>query len=219
MDWMDSGSRTAEENMELDRGLLADLGEMEDLFLHLYDWKNPSLTYGHFIDPSKYLNSGIIDMARRPTGGGIVFHLSDLAFSVLVPSSHPSFSENTMENYAFINNKVIEALGGGELLPVEPTALDAAAKNFCMAKPTRYDVILNGKKVGGAAQRRTKAGYLHQGTIFLQEPDMELLQRIVLPGTRVLEGMEQNSHPFAPDVPLEEARRQMKQRLVEAFAE
>ena len=217
MDWMDSGIRSAEENMELDRALLADLHESDDLFLHLYDWERPSATYGHFIDPKLYLQEGKIDLAKRPTGGGIVFHVSDLAFSVLVPKKHPAYSENTMENYAFINNKVIEAIGGGQLLPVEPTPLDEVARHFCMAKPTRYDVMLNGKKVGGAAQRRTKDGYLHQGTIFLQKPSLDFLQSVLLPGSRVLEGMELNSHPLVPGHDLDEARALIKKRLIEVF--
>ena len=32
-------------------------------------------------------------------------------------------------------------------------------------KPVRADVMLNGRKIAGAAQRRTRAGLLHQGSI------------------------------------------------------
>ena len=57
--------------------------------LHLYQWDGPSATYGYFIDPSKYLDLNKlrqhhVALARRPTGGGIVFHIWDLAFSFLI---------------------------------------------------------------------------------------------------------------------------------------
>jgi lipoate-protein ligase A len=35
----------------------------------------------------------------------------------------------------------------------------------CFANPVRADVMVNGRKVAGAAQRRTRAGLLHQGSI------------------------------------------------------
>ena len=63
-----------------------------------------------------------------------------------------------------------------------------------MAKPTRYDVVFDGKKIGGAAQRRTKRGFLHQGTIALAILPDEYLERILLPGTQVLEAMKANSY-------------------------
>ncbi|MCP5469480.1 MAG: hypothetical protein H7A36_03125 [Chlamydiales bacterium] len=210
-DIIDTGMRTARENMELDRALLGDLEHTPVIILHLYEWERPSATYGHFIKPEEYLKESDLDLAQRPTGGGIVFHTTDFAFSVLVPKSHPAFSENTLENYAFVNNKVIEALGGGELLPVEPEPLDEASKSFCMAKPTKYDVMMEGRKVGGAAQRRTKHGYLHQGTIFLERPSDAFLDSVLLEGTRVREGMAQNSYP------LKLTKEEVKQRLIKVF--
>jgi lipoate-protein ligase A len=35
----------------------------------------------------------------------------------------------------------------------------------CFANPVHADVLVNGRKVAGAAQRRTRAGLLHQGSI------------------------------------------------------
>jgi lipoate-protein ligase A len=49
-----------------------------------------------------------------------------------------------------------------------------------MARPTKYDVMLQGRKIAGAAQRKTKAGFLHQGTIALLCPDPELLGAVEL---------------------------------------
>jgi lipoate-protein ligase A len=40
-------------------------------------------------------------------------------------------------------------------------------RSHCFANPVRADVIVNGRKVAGAAQRRTRAGLLHQGSIQL----------------------------------------------------
>jgi lipoate-protein ligase A len=38
-------------------------------------------------------------------------------------------------------------------------------QNDCFANPVRADVLLNGEKVAGAAQRKTRAGLLQQGSI------------------------------------------------------
>lgn len=229
---LNTGKRNAAANMALDQALLSDLKEERDSILHLYEWEGDSATYGHFIEPEKFLNiEGVrtkgLDLAKRPTGGGIIFHLSDLAFSVLVPSSDPSFSQNPLDNYAFVNNRVREAIGKmiqlpTELLPEESTPLDTHCKNFCMAKPTKYDVMIGGKKVGGAAQRKTRDGYLHQGSITIGLLSEEYLRDILAPETLVLDGMRQNSFSLLGDKwtkkELNEAKRELIARLQEVFS-
>jgi lipoate-protein ligase A len=37
--------------------------------------------------------------------------------------------------------------------------------NECFAKPVRADVMIDGRKIAGAAQRRTRRGLLQQGSI------------------------------------------------------
>ncbi len=132
MGWklLDTGVRRAAANMELDAALLSDLKEERDAILHLYDWEQDAATFGHFIDPENFLKmSGIkkchLDLARRPTGGGIIFHNCDLAFSILVPAACPWFSQNPLDNYAFVNNRVVWAIemmigAPAELLGTEP---------------------------------------------------------------------------------------------------
>ncbi len=232
---LDTGPATADENMRQDAMLLRDLADGSLPILHLYDWLGNSLTYGYFVDPLAHLiAAGLekweIHCARRPTGGGIIFHTNDLAFSLLLPASHPSFSHSTLANYAYINGivlRVIErfkAAHPNPMLLVTPTLpCDSAVQHFCMAHPTHYDVMLDGRKVGGAAQRRTRHGLLHQGSICLGLVDEECLAEVLLPGTHVAAGMRAVSYPLMGPYPtneaLREGRQQLRQLLVECFGE
>lgn len=233
MSWkhIDTGIRSAAANMELDSALLADLKDESEGILHLYDWERDAVTYGYFIDPDNFLNKeGVsaydLDLAKRPTGGGIIFHNCDLAFSVLLPATHPQFSTNPLDNYAFVNNRVIWAISQvidltAELLPVEPTPLNEHCKSFCMAKLTKYDVMVDGKKMGGAAQRKTRDGFLHQGSISLGALSEEFLRGVLAAETQVVEGMRSNTFALLGEKwtqkELQEARLQIRQALTKAF--
>lgn len=235
MGWkfLDTGIRSAAANMELDSALLSDLKDERDGILHLYDWEKDAATFGHFIEPENFLNmEGIkknnLDLARRPTGGGIIFHNCDFAFSILIPASSPWFSQNPLDNYAFVNNRVIWALeqmmgAEAELLSQEHSALDAPCKSFCMAKPTKYDVMIQGKKIGGAAQRKTRHGFLHQGSISIGFLPETYLQEVLAGGTLVIEAMRQNSFALLGfnwgEKELKEARQHFRELIVKAFSE
>lgn len=204
---IDTKSSFAEENMQIDSDLLDRLDPNGDPILHLYRWKRPSFTYGYFfkledwIDLSKAKEKGF-DFAKRPTGGGLLFHLWDLAFSFLMPANHPRFSQNRLENYRFVHEAVLKAvedlfsLEKMELIPFDFSHDEKSTLQFCMARPTQYDLILGEKKIAGAAQRQKKNGYLHQGTISLAMPDFDLLEKIFLDGEKIIEAMK--VHTFAP---------------------
>ncbi len=231
--YLDTGKRSAAANMELDAALLWDLKDEKDALLHLYDWDGDAATYGHFIDPTHFLNmEGArrhkLDLAKRPTGGGIVFHNCDLAFSILVPASSSWFSSNPLDNYAFVNSRVIWAISEmidvpAALLPEEPVPMDEFCRNFCMAKPTKYDVMIHGKKIGGAAQRKTRHGFLHQGSISIGFLPELYLGEVLAGGTQVLEAMRQNSYTLLGSSwtgkALEEARQQLRSLLQKAFSD
>lgn len=221
---LDTGAQSAEQNMRLDAELLESLDPGGPMILHFYDWEGECATYGHFVSPADFLNleeakKKGLNLAKRPTGGGIIFHIWDLAFSVLIPSSHPRFSENTLENYAFVNNRVLEAVSSyvdekPALIEENGAALDTFCTRFCMAQPTKYDVLLNGRKIAGAAQRKTKNGLLHQGTISLVMPDEEYLKNILL-STKVLEAMIANTFPLFKN--LTEGRKALRNHLQNQF--
>ncbi|MCB1085050.1 MAG: hypothetical protein KDK60_03000 [Chlamydiia bacterium] len=226
---LDTGQRSAQENMEIDAELLENLDPLGPPILHFYEWEGECATYGHFLKPEDFLNLKAakergVSLARRPTGGGIIFHVSDLAFSILVPSGHPHYSLNTLGNYNFINSHVKKGVKnfldkGGDLtlLPEEPLPKDSHCQSFCMAKPTRYDVMLGGLKIAGAAQRRRKQGYLHQGSISIALPKEDFLDALLLPGTQVKEAMKSQTFSLLgkdwTTKELEKVRSQLKKEL------
>lgn len=233
MKWtiLDTGISSAEKNMAFDRNLLDHLHEP---LLHFYEWEADSATYGHFIKPFQFLNQLEVEkknlcLAQRPTGGGIVFHLFDFAYSVLVPLHHPFFSLNTLDNYLFINSiiksSIEKFLNQSEvaLLPIEAKENSQENQSFCMAKPTKFDVMFQGYKVGGAAQRKTNKGYLHQGTISLSMPSDNYLEDVLGKKSSVLSAMKRNSFLMIGANPtknqLREARSSLKQLLIDEFTQ
>ena len=203
---LDTGIQSAESNMLLDEKLLSELDPNGVPILHLYKWAAQSATFGFFIAPKKHLDlekaqKWNLDLGRRPTGGGIVFHIWDLAFSFLMPAGHRAFSLNTLQNYEFVNRAVLETVRAyfglsGELIQQNGPDLGPGCQNFCMAKPTIYDVVHQGVKIAGAAQRRRKQGYLHQGTISLAAPNIALLEDVLLSKEDVVHAMKMFT--FAP---------------------
>ncbi len=221
----------ADKIMEKDAILLETLNPAQEPILHLYEWKSPSITYGHFIKVDQILNLRAtddlkIEVAKRPTGGGVIIHLFDLAFSFLLPSNHPSFSLNTLENYHTVNRLVQKAIlpfvseKSPELLKVDPID-HSVGKHFCMAKPTIYDVVIGDKKVAGSAQRRKAQGFLHQGSIAISPPDIIILRSILIDADLLIPKMENSSFSMIEAYSLKhivEKRRALELALQKEFS-
>ncbi|WP_201456796.1 lipoate--protein ligase family protein [Chlamydia sp. 17-3921] len=186
---VDSGKGSAGAHMAKDERLLNELKDGE-LILHLYEWESSlPLTYGHFMQPKKFLVEDFLslglDASKRPTGGGFIFHNRDYAFSLLMSSSFPGFSHNVLENYLRVNSLVLKVLHkvfhiSGSLAEQEESCSQKKSGNFCMAKTSKYDVLLGFRKVGGAAQRKVQQGFLHQGSLFLSGNSREFYKRFLL---------------------------------------
>lgn len=214
MEWreVDSGSLPPTSIMSKDEALLHSLHPNAPPIIHFYEWEGASATYGYFIDPDKFLRrEGVekrsIQLARRPTGGGILFHLYDFAFSILIPASHPNYSLNTLDNYRFINELVARAITplteGVNFYQDKEGPSSKSCASFCMAHPTQYDIMIGGRKMGGAAQRRTKQGFLHQGSLSLVAPDVDFLADVLLQEREVIEAMQRYSFSLV-DAPISE---------------
>jgi lipoyl(octanoyl) transferase len=159
----DIPSRSAALNMAIDEALLE---TAEIPTIRFYKWDHPALSFGYFgkvTDVANYAPER--DLVRRWTGGGIVFHGDDLTYAIVIPATEPALSESAMSIYEKIHNAIRAAFAAnGRSVEL---AMNGAPKisDSCFANPVRADVILNGHKVAGAAQRRTRRGLLQQGSI------------------------------------------------------
>ncbi len=130
--------------------------------LRIYHWARPAVSFGYFgkwadVEPA-WPDREIV---RRWTGGGVVPHGEDFTYSLIVPRAHPFFAVGPRESYRVIHECVARALGGASLASSPSSQISTA----CFENPVMHDVVLADRKVAGAAQRRSKIGLLHQGSV------------------------------------------------------
>ncbi len=151
--------------MAIDEALLREVGQP---VLRLYEWSVPAVSLGYF-QPWSLAPQGH-PFIRRYTGGGLVDHAADLTYTIVLPRGHAWMEISAPESYCLIHRGVQAALAAcgivSELTPEASTAESEA----CFQKPVRYDIVAGNSKLSGAAQRRTREGMLHQGSILLQDP-------------------------------------------------
>ena len=166
----DIASRSAALNMAIDEALLENATEP---LIRFYAWDHPALSFGYFGKFADVENHALQrDLARRWTGGGTVFHGDDLTYSIVIPASETAFGESSMSIYENVHRALCRVLlEQGQDAVVAAVAdrgssvSDADYNGHCFANPVRADVLSNGRKVAGAAQRRTRRGLLQQGSI------------------------------------------------------
>jgi lipoate-protein ligase A len=155
--------RDAAMNMALDEALLSHLRAPT---LRVYRWLRPSVSFGYFekwktVEPTLASREAV----RRWTGGGIVPHGDDFTYTLLVPADSSFLKYGARDSYCVIHERVAAALiGCGVPASITGGAEDVVSR-ACFEKAVAHDVMLDTKKIAGAAQRRTRDGLLHQGSV------------------------------------------------------
>lgn len=159
----DLEAKSAALNMAVDEALLVNATAP---ILRFYRWRQPSISFGYFGRYAEVaLEADGREMVRRWTGGGMVPHGDDLTYSVVIPRTHSLFQRSSIEIYSAVHDAICRALRASGLEAC--LAKDAAPKisESCFANAVRADVMIGGRKIAGAAHRRSRAGVLHQGSI------------------------------------------------------
>ncbi len=150
--------------MAVDEALLR---EVRQPVLRLYEWNVPAVSLGYF-QPADL--AGERPFIRRYTGGGLVDHAHDITYTVVLPRAHPWMELSAPDSYCMVHRGVQAALAACKIESDLTPEASTAESESCFAKPVRFDVMTAGHKVSGAAQRRTREGLLHQGSILLPDP-------------------------------------------------
>ncbi|MFT4692511.1 MAG: lipoate-protein ligase A [Limisphaerales bacterium] len=165
---LDTGASAAEFNMAFDEALLHQAVAIGHPVLRFYSWLEPAATFGYFQPYAMVSNATELrPLVRRPTGGGIVPHDRDWTYSLIVPVGHDWHGLNARRSYEQIHSWIDVALRNlGVATRLAELAVEGEGK--CFVGCEENDVLFEGNKIGGAAQRRNRDGLLIQGSI---QPD------------------------------------------------
>ena len=163
---LDSGACAPAVNMAWDEALLENVAEWQRPILRFYGWTEPAATFGYFQKIADVeLMTGLRPLIRRPTGGGLVPHKNDWTYSAAFPPGHEWYELKAEESYRRIHEWIRDAFA---LLRLQTELSPCCQKDIpgqCFIGAEKYDLLLGGKKIAGAAQRRNKAGLLIQGSV------------------------------------------------------
>ena len=186
---------SAFENMATDEALLRHAGTAPPVpTLRFFGWDPPAVSLGYFQDAMKEVNLPYcreqgIDVVRRPTGGKAVFHDREVTYALVAGENHPLFPRGILGTYKVISSAILGALSK---LGVEAEitadgrahAPDGLAA-FCFSVPSRYELLVKGRKICGSAQTRSRGVFLQHGSILMDFDPVRTAAVLLSPGERV----------------------------------
>ncbi|MDD5476629.1 MAG: lipoate--protein ligase family protein [Candidatus Omnitrophica bacterium] len=146
--------------------------------LRIYRWGKSSFTYGFSQNPRNEINldkcaSDGIQIAKRMTGGGILFHHDEITYSFVCSKDDVGEPQGIFVSYRNICKFLIqfyESLGVAAEFALETKNFKerSAAHQLCSAAYEKYDIVIGGRKIGGNAQKRKRQVIFQHGSIPLR---------------------------------------------------
>lgn len=183
-----SGSQSGAMNMAIDDALLQAVAAGDSPpVLRLYRWQPATLTLGYAqpaglgVDLAACRACGI-DVVRRPTGGRAVLHDREATYAVIAPATSP-FGPSVNECYRVVAGALRAALRScglpAELVPGRPRGAQGQA--VCFTAAAQHELVIDGCKVAGCAQKRRGTTFLQHGSIPV-DLDLDLMRRVLPAG-------------------------------------
>jgi lipoate-protein ligase A len=172
--------------MATDHALLdraADPAAADEAVLRIYAWARPTLSLGlheRSRIPRETFAEQQVDVVRRPTGGRALLHHREVTYSVTAPLPTDASALGLSESYRAINSLLKSAL---ERLGVQadeaPRRGRASSPDGapCFAEPNVGELVVDGRKLVGSAQRRDARAFLQHGSILLGD-DQGMIARL-----------------------------------------
>ena len=163
-------------NMALDEALLVSADATP--VLRFYTWEPAALSLGYFQRWSSLAAraEGQV-VVRRFSGGGAIHHADELTFALSAPATHALFRGEVRASYARVHALLARTLARhgvqAELRGAGTVSSDRAATGMCFHESTDLDLVWDGAKGVGSAQRRSGGRVLHHGSIKLGRTALE----------------------------------------------
>jgi lipoate-protein ligase A len=156
-------------NMAIDEALLE---YCQTPVLRIYGWKPSAVSIGYNQDIKKEINAEYcrknnIAIVRRLTGGKAVFHDKEITYSFIIPEKNKLVPLKINESYKKIANALVIALEKLGVKAEIKKAPERISTPICFNSSNWYELLVNGRKISGSAQRRISGKILQHGPILL----------------------------------------------------
>ena len=194
--------------------------------LRLYGWSTRSLSIGHFQKASEvdtaYCATHRIPIVRRPTGGRAILHDAELTYSFSAGTDRGPFSHGLLDSY----NRISVAFG----LALEKIGIRAESRKrrergsvltgspLCFQSSSFAELLIDGRKIVGSAQKRWRDGLLQQGSIPYFCDEKEIFRIFGMQGQASLKGCMAGLKEVVPDLDETEFRGIVAASFEETFA-
>lgn len=193
--------------MAVDEAILRCYARFGQPTLRLYAWEKPTLSLGRFqaleaIEVDACSAAGI-DLVRRPTGGRAVLHHREVTYGVV--AGLELFPPGVTASYRRLSEALAGALQALGLQPQLQRTRTHTDAEVCFEVPSFAELTLEGRKVCGSAQTRTRRALLQHGSLPLHFP-WNLLQIALGLDDRALERLQGRAAGLCEFAPLDEGR-------------
>ena len=161
-------------NMALDQWMLESaIADSSAAIVRTYAWAVPTLSLGYFQrleDARSEARWADAPLVRRATGGGAIWHDRELTYTVALPNGHPLARRST-DLYGAVHRAIAGLLvergipagrrgeAGARHVPDRPL--------LCFQDRAADDLLVEGTKVLGSAQRRRSGALWQHGSLLL----------------------------------------------------
>jgi lipoate-protein ligase A len=147
-----------------------------------FTWDRPTITLGRLqsADDVKDAAAAGVPVVVRPTGGRAVFHVDEWTYGAVVSLHHPVLGGSLARACRAITGLIAEALAEAYGIPAELAGEEGERPRVrsdgpgtdgpgsaCFAREYGYEIVVEGRKLAGSAQRRGARALLQQGSLLV----------------------------------------------------
>jgi lipoate-protein ligase A len=162
-------------NMAVDEALLESAVRHGECAVRIYRWKAATISVGYFQPADElefYPQLADLPVVRRLSGGGAIVHHHEVTYSCLLPAAHPLAADPTAL-YGRVHAAIVALLAEHGITAAlrGDVANDSDEPLLCFGRGDRHDIVVEGHKVVGSAQRRRRGAVLQHGSILLRRSE------------------------------------------------
>lgn len=167
--------------MALDDSMLDRIPDGVAAMVRVYRWSEPTLSLGHFQTMPQDITAawGGLPQVTRKTGGGAIVHHHEMTYCLSVASAFTAGKKGHSEIlYRAVHNSLVDALQDlgwnaqlSEACTCNRNSAGGSSPFLCFDRRSPVDVVIDGNKIAGSAQRRTIRGLIQHGSVLLRSSD------------------------------------------------